>query len=1140
MSSSLGEAVVEVGADTSGFQKDVEDGVDKSAKKAAKSLSQIGKGFQAAGAKLTLGITTPLTLVAKNAIQTQATFEQSMNLIEANTGAGADAMARMEKQAVSLGKSTVFSANDAADAMLELAKGGFKPAEIAGGAAASAINLAATEGLALADSATIIGNAMNTFGLAAKDSTQIADALAAGSSASSASVASLAEGLGNVGPIAKQTGLSLQDVVAALAEFDQAGIKGAEGGTALRSFLTRLVPQGKKAKNAMRDLGIEFTKQDGSFKSLGEIAGVLQKKIGKLTDAQKAEKLQTIFGTYAKQAAAVLLKGGTKTYEKYAKAVDKSGTAQKLADARMKGTAGAIERMNGSIETASLALGQAMAPAVTNVANVVGDLAGEFSDLDPAMRGTVLILGAAAAAAGPLLIVTGSLIRAYGTLKTATIGASTSLKVLVSSEAAAAAGTTRLNASMAMLGKTAQVAAGVGGMAAMAYSTQTTDEKMKVLTATAGAAAAGFAVGGPLGAAVGGVAGLFGTMATRGGDATGAIRKMNEAAEGGRGAQLKLRDALNQTTGAMTKQARQAVAQDIFNQRLGGSLHTLGISNQDLVSAVLGQEGAYKRVSAAVQRFQNVGGANATAQQNALSDAAVNIGAYLGGANKKFRQTKNEIQAVSEGTRTWNEKLSKLPKDVRVAFKQSGYDVGIKNLKALNRQIGLTPKQVTVLLKANNSKITEKEIKKVQDALFKAGKQKADTKPFEQSITKGTTNAKGQATKGSTAVGAALKAGAIAGMAGMGPAMAAQMSAAVNQAIAAGRKAADAHSPSKKTERLGKDMGDGLNKGMKEKQKAAKQAGEDLIKSTLRGMLDAAKHGQAVSKASLKQMDKLIQKAGLGKGMKGQSKRLTTQTLRFNAITKDLDVAQKKLDQISGTYTAVRDAVLNQVDPGSLKSFDQILGKMTKAAADAKAFDSVISQLRDAKLDKSIIDNLLNAGPAALQAAQSILASGSTGIKELNSLQGSLNASSKSLGNQATQNMYGVGYDATAGLVKGLKAGQAKVEKQMNAIAQAMIKSIKKALGIKSPSTVFEAQADYSIKGYERGLDKGKGRLNRKVGDLVQMPKQRDSSASLNALAAAISGSKGNDVDLNIVLPDGDPEAAAMVMMNRLAQVGVF
>jgi TP901 family phage tail tape measure protein len=151
-----------------------------------------------------------------------------------------------------MGADTVFSANDAAGAMLELAKNGISPAVIQAGALKSALTLAAAGGVSMEEAATTMGNAINAFGLKGSQSASVAAALAGAANASSASISSLSQGLAQSATAAHQAGLSIQETTAALAAFANAGIQGSDAGTSLKTFLQRLVPQTKKARRRWR------------------------------------------------------------------------------------------------------------------------------------------------------------------------------------------------------------------------------------------------------------------------------------------------------------------------------------------------------------------------------------------------------------------------------------------------------------------------------------------------------------------------------------------------------------------------------------------------------------------------------------------------------------------------------------------------------------------------------------------------------------------------------------------------------------------------------------------------------------------------------------------------------------------------
>ncbi|HEY9265512.1 MAG TPA: phage tail tape measure protein [Mycobacterium sp.] len=299
-----------------------------------------------------------------DSIDLEASFGQTMSTMAAVAKVPAAEIKSLSDLALKMGADTSFSAGEAADAMLELAKGGLSAATIQSGALQGTLTLAAAGGTDLATASTIASNALNTFNLQGKDMAAVAAALAGGANASSASVESLGEALSQVGPGATNAGLSLQDTVGVLSAFDAAGIKGTDAGTSLKTMLTALVPSTTAASSAMSDLGLKFTDAQGNFLPITNIAEQLRLKLSSLSEEQRTLALSTIFGSDASRAATVLMKEGAAGIGHFIKATKDQNAANEVAASRMSGTAGAIEQFKGSIETAKLQLGQFLAPAV--------------------------------------------------------------------------------------------------------------------------------------------------------------------------------------------------------------------------------------------------------------------------------------------------------------------------------------------------------------------------------------------------------------------------------------------------------------------------------------------------------------------------------------------------------------------------------------------------------------------------------------------------------------------------------------------------------------------------------------------------------------------------------------------------------
>ena len=368
-----------------------------------------GAQLKSTGKTLTAGVTLPLLGVAAAGVKTAADFQVSMASLGVNAGIGGKELDKLGNLAIQLGADTVFSANEAASAMLELSKAGLTPAQIKAGALANTLNLAATEGIGLVEASTIMANTMNTFGIAAEDTTKVVDLLASGAVASTAGVQDLAGGLKYVGSTASMLKIPLDTTVTALAAMNNAGIDATTAGTSLNRMFLGLVPTTKKATELMDDLDISFQNADGTMKTMPEIIKTLQTQLTGMSDAQQVATLKTLFGVEGMRAASTLMKLNVDGYEDLNDQINKNGTASKLANARMDGMSGALEQLKGSAETAALKIGKALEPAIMLASKALTIAINLFTALPGPIQSVIVGIGALIAIIGPILMLMGAL-----------------------------------------------------------------------------------------------------------------------------------------------------------------------------------------------------------------------------------------------------------------------------------------------------------------------------------------------------------------------------------------------------------------------------------------------------------------------------------------------------------------------------------------------------------------------------------------------------------------------------------------------------------------------------------------------------------------------------------------------------------
>lgn len=299
-------------------------------------------------------------------------FQASMGRFESITGpldqAGKSAE-DFSKKFIKLGMDTQFSAQEASNAAAELAKGGVSVGEIMGGATEATLALASAGELGLAPAATIVAKQLGVWRDQGVGAADVSDLLSQAANASTVNVDDLSIGLANVGGVAKVAGLSFEETVQTMALISPGFSSASDAGTSFKAFLNNLQPTTKSATKAMMDLGL-YTSETGSvfYDSKGEFVGMqkatelLHTATKDLTEEERSLKLETIFGSDAQRAAALIAQDGTKAYDAMGASMEGMGSATDQATRRNKGFNFALDQLKGSVETAQIVIGSKFLP----------------------------------------------------------------------------------------------------------------------------------------------------------------------------------------------------------------------------------------------------------------------------------------------------------------------------------------------------------------------------------------------------------------------------------------------------------------------------------------------------------------------------------------------------------------------------------------------------------------------------------------------------------------------------------------------------------------------------------------------------------------------------------------------------------
>ncbi|SKY88679.1 Putative phage tail tape measure protein TMP [Mycobacteroides abscessus subsp. massiliense] len=331
-------------------------------------------------------------------------FEKTMNTLSGVTGASADVMQRFRDTAKALGNDMTLSntsAADAAQAMTELAKAGFSVDESIAGAKGT-LQLAAAAQVDAGKAAEIQANALLAFGLKADYAAKAADVLSNAANASSAEITDVAQALQSGGAVANQFGLKLEDTAAAIGLLANNGIKGSDAGTLLKSALLALTDTSNPAQGAIEELGLTVYDAQGRFVGLDKLFGQLQAASQRMTPEMYQAATTTLFGSDAARLAGIAAKDGAAGYDQMRDAMEKQGSAAKLAAAQNQGLPGVIERLKNAAETLAITLFEKVQGPLSSIGDGLTGFTNKMQDAfeNPAVSQAAGNIGAALSGIG--------------------------------------------------------------------------------------------------------------------------------------------------------------------------------------------------------------------------------------------------------------------------------------------------------------------------------------------------------------------------------------------------------------------------------------------------------------------------------------------------------------------------------------------------------------------------------------------------------------------------------------------------------------------------------------------------------------------------------------------------------------------
>lgn len=332
----------------------------------AATLNEIKNGFfdcSEAAAQFETS-TAMVATIADTSQKSLSSISKEVRTYSNETGEAASDMAEATYQAISASVNTADAAAFAGTAT-KLAVGGFTSATTA---------------------VDVLTTAINAYGLAASDATQLSDYLITTQNLGKTSVDQLAQSVGKVIPLASAYNVQMDNLSSAYAVLTANGIATAESGTYLKSMLNELGDTGSGVSEVLlNSTGKTFAQLMEQGYSLGDVMAML----GNAVDGDSTAFNALWNSTEAGIGALSLFNAGADKYNSVLESMRTSAGATEKAYSTMADTTDkSKQRMENAFNNLKISVGDVLNPALTQVyegfTNVFAGMS-DFVDEHPAV-----------------------------------------------------------------------------------------------------------------------------------------------------------------------------------------------------------------------------------------------------------------------------------------------------------------------------------------------------------------------------------------------------------------------------------------------------------------------------------------------------------------------------------------------------------------------------------------------------------------------------------------------------------------------------------------------------------------------------------------------------------------------------------
>lgn len=326
--------------------KDAEGNASSSTSKiggAFKSVGKVAKTAMAAGSAAAVAFT-------KTSTDAGMSFDSAMSQVAATMGTTVDKIGDVKAKAEEMGRTTKYTATEAAEGMNILAQAGLSADEQISGIG-TVLNLASAGAMSLEESASYTAGAVKGFGDSMSNASYYADLMAKGATLANTDVRGLGEAFSGSAATAKNYGQAADSVTLSLLRLAEQNVTGSEASTALNRAMADLYTPTDDASKALDQLGVSAYKANGDAKDFNDLVDELNGSLQGMTAEQKNNALATIFTTQGLQAFNKMTASSDATVQKFWKGIqDSSGSAAQQAATQLDNLKGDITLLSSATE----------------------------------------------------------------------------------------------------------------------------------------------------------------------------------------------------------------------------------------------------------------------------------------------------------------------------------------------------------------------------------------------------------------------------------------------------------------------------------------------------------------------------------------------------------------------------------------------------------------------------------------------------------------------------------------------------------------------------------------------------------------------------------------------------------------------